>query len=135
VSFAVVDAQPFADAISTALTAQGIAHAEGRKPTVGPNLPYVVWWLDTGTITDRSLRSRDGFELVLVLQCYGFGPDAVRFAARNARTAVSALAGVSAGGRMLMVPEQSPSPPMSRDDKADPAIWWQSEEWRLRTSA
>jgi hypothetical protein len=30
-----------------------------------------VWWLDAGTVEDRSLRSRDGFSLVLVLQCYG----------------------------------------------------------------
>lgn len=130
----VVDAQPFADVIGAALDAQGIAHAEGRKPTVAAGLPYVVWWLDAGSVEDRSLRSRDGFSLVLVLQCYGFNPDAVRFAVRKGRAAVAGLAGAVAGDRVLMVPEQTPPPPMTRDDDADPPIWWQSDEWRLRTS-
>jgi len=130
----VVDAQPFADAIGAALTVQGIAHAEGRKPTVAAGLPYIVWWLDAGTVEDRSLRSRDGFSLVLVLQCYGLSVDAVRFAVRKGRSAVLSLSHATVGGRVLMVPEHSPGPPMSRDDDADPPIWWQSDEWRLRTS-
>jgi hypothetical protein len=130
----VVDAQPYADAIKAALTAQGIAHDEGRKPTVAAGLPYIVWWLDPGSVEDRSMRSRDGFSLVVVLQCYGFGPDAVRFALRKGRLAVASLASATVAGRVLMVPSQDPPPPMQRDDGADPPLWWQSDVWRLHTS-
>jgi hypothetical protein len=135
VTIPVVDAQPYADAIEAAVTAQGVAYAEGRKPDGVPaGHPYIVGWLDAGTVGNRSMRSRDGFSLVVTLQCYGSSVDSVRFAVTRARAAVASLSGAAVGGRVLLVPSHEPSPPMDRDDDADPPIWWQSDEWRFRTS-
>jgi hypothetical protein len=134
VTLPVVDVKPVADAIAAALTAQGLAHAEGKKPTVAAGRPYVVWWLDPGTVSNRSLASRDGLTVVVVLQCYGLTPDSVRFAVRKARQAVASLAGETVGDRVFRLPEHVPGPPMDRDDDADPPIWWQSDEWHLPTS-
>jgi len=128
----VVDAQPFADALKAALTATGIAHAEGRKPTVGAGLPYIVWWLDPGTVTDKTMQGRDGFELVVVFQSYGSSVDAVRFAVSRGRTAAMSLFGAAVGGRRVQMPENIPAPPMARDDDVSPPLWWQSDEWRYR---
>ena len=130
----VVDVQPFSDAVEAALNVQGIAHAEGKKPTVAAGLPYIVWWLDPGTVTDRTMASRDGLSVVLVLQSYGLSPDSVRVALRKGRVAMASLVGDTVGAWVLLPPEHTPGPPMQRDDDADPPIWWQSDEWRLRTS-
>lgn len=130
----VVDVQPYAAAVADALTTQGVDHAEGRKPAGVAALPYIVWWLDGGTVSDRSMRSRDGFSVVLTLQCYGLTPEAVRVALRKGRAAVATLPGLPVDGRVLMMPSHTPGPPMDRDDDADPPLWWQSDEWRLPTS-
>ena len=128
----VVDSQPLIDAIKAALT--GIAYAEGQRPTVAAGLPYVVGWFDNGTVTDRTMQSRDGFELVAVFQCYGYSPDAVRFALHKVRTAVLGLHRAVVGGRTLLMPEHVPPPPMARDDDVSPPLWWQSDEWRFRST-
>lgn len=131
----VVDAQPYADAIKAAVDAQGIPYAEGRKPAgLGTGVPYIVGWLDSGRVENRSLRSRDGFSLVVVLQSYGFSPDSVRFAVRKGRAAIASLAGATVGGRVVLLPSHEPAPPMGRDDDADPPLWWASDQWRFRTS-
>ena len=131
----VVDAQPYADAIKAALTAQSIAHAEGKKPAnVAADHPYIVWWLDPGTITDRTLRSRDGLLLRLVVQHYGLTTDAVRVAVRKGRAAVASLAGAAVAGRVLLVPSHSPAEQMQRDDDVNPPLWWQTDVWSLPTS-
>lgn len=131
----VVDAQPYADAIKTAMAAQGITYAEGKKPASVPlGTSYIVGWLDSGRVENRSLRSRDGFSLVVVLQSYGLSPDSVRFAVRKGRAAIASLAGVTAGSRVILPPSNEPGPPMERDDDVNPPLWWQSDEWRLRTS-
>lgn len=131
----VVDAQPFADAIKAALTIQSIAHAEGRKPAVADGLPYVVWWLDSGTVTNKSMRSRDGFELVAVFQSYGSSVDAVRIAVHKVRVAALSLFGATVAGRTVQMPEHIPPPPMARDDAVQPPLWWQADEWRFRATA
>ncbi len=128
----VVDAQPLIDAVKAAVT--GIAYAEGKKPTVAAGLPYVVAWFDGGTVENRSLRSRDGFSLVATFHCYGSSPDAVRFAVRKVRAAVLSLFGDAVGGRTVLMPEHLPPPPMDRDDDLQPPLWWQADEWRLRTT-
>lgn len=130
----VVDAQPFADAIKAAMQAQGITYAEGKKPTVAAGLPYVVGWLDQGTVDDSSLRMRDGWTLTVVLQSYGLAPDPVRVAVRKSRAAMFSLAGSTVGGRRVGLPVHVPPPPLQRDDDADPPIWWQSDEWRIPTT-
>lgn len=128
----VVDAQPLATAIKAAIT--GIAVGEGVKPSVAAGAPYVVVWFDSGRVTDKSLRSRDGFDLVAVFQCYGGDPDAVRFGIRKVREAAFNLADATVGGRTVQMPEHGGAPPMQRDDKAQPPLWWQSDEWRFRTT-
>jgi hypothetical protein len=134
VSVVVVDAQPFADAIKSAMQAQSIAYAEGRKPAVAPGLPYVVGWLDPGTVSDSSLRGRDGWSLIVVLQSYALAPDSVRVAVRKSRAAMFGLNGATVGGRLIGLATHVTPPPMQRDDKADPQIWWQSDEWHLPTT-
>lgn len=129
----VVDAQPLVDAITTAVAAQGLTIGDGEKPTVVAGRPYVVHWMSGGTITDRSLKSRDGFRLTAPFHVYGYDPDSVRWALRMLRTAVLGLHLAVVDGRTVQMPVQEEGPPMSRDDDADPPIWWQYDEWRFRT--
>lgn len=131
----VVDAQPLVAALTAAMATQGIAFAEGKKPTVTAGDPYIVGWFDSGVIEDRSMRSRDGWSTAVVLQSYGASPESVRIAVRQGRAAVLSLNGVVVGGRTVLMPSHSDPPPMQRDDDADPPIWWLSDEWRIRTSA
>jgi hypothetical protein len=130
VTVTVVDAQPLIDAIKAAVT--GVAYAEGKKPAVTAGLPYVVAWFDAGSVTNRSLRSRDGFELVGTFQCYGNSPESVRLAVRKVRAAVFGLFGATVAGRTVQMPEHLPGPPMDRDDDVDPPLWWQTDGWRFR---
>lgn len=131
----VVDAQPLVDAITTAVAAQGLAVGDSEKPTVAAGWPYVIGWFDSGAVTDRSLRSRDGFSLTAPFQVYGFDPDSVRWAIRKLRVAVLGLHLAVVAGRTVQMPEHRAGPPMNRDDKADPGpLWWQFDEWRFRTS-
>lgn len=131
----VIDAQPLVDAITTAITAQSLAVGDGEKPTVAAGRPYVVAWFDSGAVENRTLLSRDGFSLVASFQVYGFDPDAVRVAVRKLRTAVLGLHLTFVTGRKVQMPEHLAGPPMARDDAADPALWWQYDEWRFRISA
>lgn len=131
---AVVSAQPLVEAIEAAIAAQSLAVGNGEKPAVAAGLPYVVAWFDAGTVGDRSLRSRDGFALTAVFQVYGFDPDSVQGAVPKVRAAVLGLHGTEVDGRRVKMPVNLSSPPMERDDKADPQLWWQVDEWRFRTS-
>lgn len=130
----IIDAQPLIDAIEAAVSAQGVAIGNGEKPTVAAGRPYIVHWADAGTVDDRSLRSRDGFLLTVPFQVYGFDPDSVRWAVRKLRAAVLGLHLTSIGGRSVQMPSNEPAPPMGRDDDADPKLWYQYDEWRIRLS-
>ena len=130
----VVDAQPLIDAIKTAVTAAGVAIAEGRKPTVVAGKPYIVAFFDAGSVEDRSLRSRDGWSMVGSFQCAGLIPESARFAARKLRAAVLGLHGQTFAGRTLQLPSHLGPLPMQRDDDADPPLFIQIDEWRLRLS-
>lgn len=131
----VVDARPLIEAIEAAVEAQGLPIGNGRKPAASPGDAYVIGWFGSGTITDRSLRSRDGFSLPVTFQVYGFDPDSIQWAIPRLRTAVLGLHGAVAGGRKLLMPVHSPGPDMDRDDDVDPPIFWQVDEWRFPTSA
>ena len=130
----VVDPQPLVAALAAAMAAQGIAYAEGKKPTVTAGSPYIVGWFDSGTVENRSLMSRDGWSTVVTLQSYGNSPESVRVAVRKGRAAVLALYGQAVAGRTVQLPSQSPPPPMQRDDDVQPPLFWQSDEWRIRTA-
>jgi hypothetical protein len=69
-----------------------------------------------------------------VLQSYGSTPESVRIAVRQGRAAVFSLFGLTVGGRTVQMPSHTPPPPMQRDDDVQPPIWWQSDEWRIRTT-
>lgn len=129
-----VDPQPLIDAAKAAIAAQNLAVAVGIKPTVAAGLPWAVMWPDAGNVTDRSLRSRDGFELVLPVQCYGLSPASAAVAVRKVRTAVESLRGQVVDGRTVLMPSHEPPPPLSRDDDADPPIFMHYDEWRIRTT-
>jgi hypothetical protein len=135
VTVPVIDAQPLITALAAALSAQGVAFGEGKKPTVAAGSPYIVGWFDSGTIENRSLRSRDGWSTAVVLQSYGSTPESVRIAVRKGRAAVFSLFGQAVGSRTVLMPEHLSPMPMQRDDDADPPIFWQSDEWRIRTTA
>lgn len=130
----VVSAQPLLDALKDAIAARGIAYAVGQKPTVTAGHPWIVAWPDFGTITNRSLSSRDGFSMVVVLQCYGLSPESAGIASRKSRAAVLGLHRAEVGGRVLLMPEHRTGPPLTRDDDVDPPIWMQVDEWRFRTT-
>jgi hypothetical protein len=130
----VVDAQPLIDAIKAEVTAAGVAIAEGKKPTVSAGRPYIVAFYDSGAVDDRSLRSRDGWAMVGSFQCAGLSPESARFAARKLRGALLALHGATFGDRALQMPAHLGPLPMQRDDDAEPVLFIQIEEWRLRLS-
>lgn len=130
----VVDAQPLIDAIKAGVTAAGVAFAEGKKPQGVGNKPYIVAFFDSGTIGDRSLRSRDGFSVYGSFQCAGLTPESARFAVRKLRAVVLALGGTTVGDRTVQLPTHEIALPMSRDDDADPPLFVQIDEWRFRLS-
>lgn len=128
-----VDARPLVAALEAAITGQGVAYGDGEKPTATAGHAYVVGWPDSGTVDDRSLKSRDGFSLLAPLQVYGFDPDSVRWAVGKVRAAMFGLHGTTVAGRTVQMPSHFAGP-LSRDDDADPPIWMQYEEFRLRLS-
>lgn len=128
----VVNAQPLIDAIEAAVTAAGVAFDVGRKPA-NATTRYIVAWPDGGLVDNRTLRSRDGWSTVIVFQCYGLTPEAVSYAVRTLRAVALALHGqVVVGGRTLLMPEHLGGSSLSRDDDADPPLFMQADEWRIR---
>ena len=125
--------QPLVAALKSAVETAGVAFGDGKKPATATTR-YIVAFFDGGTVTDRSLRSRDGWSAVGTLHCYGQTPDAARFAYQALTAAVLGLRGASVGDRVLLMPEQLVSLPLQRDDKADPPLFDQISEWRFRTS-
>jgi hypothetical protein len=132
----VVDPAPLIAAVRDSVTAQNVAVAVGRRPgNVGPRMPWVVMWPDGGMVTDRSLLSRDGFELVAPFQCYGLEPESAIVAVRKVRTAMESLTGQVVAGRTILAPSHTAPPVLSRDDDADPPLFMYYDEWRIRTTA
>lgn len=130
----VVNAQPLIDAVKAAVAAGGSAGVPtevGRKPAGAPTR-WVVLWPDAGTVEDRSMRSRDGWSLVLPCQCYGLSPEAALYAVRKLRAAILSLHGTVVGGRTVLMPTHAASSQLDRDDAADPPLWMQYDEWRIR---
>ena len=130
----VVDARPVVAAIKAAVTAGGVAFGDGKKPTVDDGDPYVVAFFDSGTVDDRSLVSRDGWSITGTFHCSGLTPDASRIATRRLREAVLGLWGATIDGRTVRMPVQLVGRPMDRDDDADPSLFIQVDEWRIRLS-
>lgn len=132
----IVDAQPLIDAVKAAVSAGGAAGVPvdvGRKPA-NATTRWIVLWPDTGTVDDRSLKSRDGWSIVLPAQCYGLTPEAAAYAVRKYGAAILGLHGTVVAGRTVHMPVHERPPPLSRDDDADPPIFMQYDEWRIRTS-
>ena len=128
----VATAQPIIDALKGALTTAGVALGDGVKPA-GATTRYIVAWFDAGTVTDASLRARDGFDVVGTFHCYGQTPEAARFAHRALTGAVLALRGQPVGDRHVLAPEQLTSLPLQRDDDASPPLFDAVCEWRIPT--
>lgn len=129
-----VNPQPLYAALQSAI-APGVAVAIGKKPTVTAGKPWVVMWPDAGNVTDDSLRSRDGWATVVSFHCAGLTPESVLIAVRKVRDAVIGLHLQVIDGRTVQMPEHRPGPPMQRDDDADPPVFVQYDEWRIRTTA
>ena len=129
-----VSAQPIVNAIKTGMAARGVPFGDAKKPTVATGDPWVVGWTDPGQVTDRTLVSRDGFELVLVAHCCGISPESARIARGVLADVLLGLHRQVIGGRLVQMPRNEPGPPMQRDDDAQPAIYVQIVEWRLATS-
>lgn len=131
----VVDARPLVDAIEAAVIAGGVLFGDGVKPANVGTKPYVVAFFDGGTVDDRSLKSRDGWVLTGTFHCSGLTPDSARIAVRGLRSAILGLRGAVIDGRTVQMPVHLTGAPMTRDDDADPPLFIQVDEWRIRTSA
>jgi hypothetical protein len=135
VSAPIVDGQPLLDALRAAVTAQGVAYEEARKPEVVGARPYIVAFFDSGRVESRSLRGRDGWSTVGTFHCSGLSPESVRFAVNRLRAAVLGLHGQTVDDLQVhVVVGDFRPPPMDRDDDADPPLFIQVDEWRLRTT-
>lgn len=130
----VVDPRPVVDAIEIAITEGGVLFGDGKKPKDVGNKPYVVGFFDAGTVTDKTMRSRDGWSIVASFQCAGLSPDATRLAVWRVRQAVLGLRGWTIQGREVGMPVHLGGPPMDKDDDADPPLFIQIDEWRIRLS-
>lgn len=128
----VVDARPVVDAIEAALLAGGVVFGDSVKPANVGTKPYVVGFFDAGTITDQTMKSRDGWSIVGSFHCSGLSPDSARFAVIKLRAAILGLQGQTIGGRTVLKPTHEVGRPMDRDDDADPPLFIQFDEWRLR---
>lgn len=130
----VVDARPVVDAIEAAVIAGGVAFGDGVKPADVGTKPYVVAFFDSGTVDNRSLKSRDGWVITGTFHNSGLTPDAARIATVKLRAAILGLHGQTIAGRQVKMPENLVARPMDRDDDADPPLFIQVDEWRLRLS-
>lgn len=133
---AVIDAQPFVTAVAAALAAgpSPVSFADSAKPASVGTRPYVVGFFDSGTVEDRSLLSRDGWSTVGTFHCVGLSPEASRIAVRKLRAAILGMHRQVIAGRQVLMPEHLTAVPMQRDDDADPTLFIQIDEWRIRTS-
>lgn len=128
----VVDPRPVVDAIESALLAGGVVFGDSVKPADVGAKPYVVGFFDAGTVTDKTMRSRDGWAIVGSFHCSGLSPDSSRFAVLKLRAAILGLRGQTLGGRIAQMPEHLVGRPMGRDDDADPPLFIAYDEWRIR---
>lgn len=124
---------PLVAALKIAVETAGVAFGDGKKPAAATTR-YIVAWFDGGRVTDRSLRSRDGWSVTGTFHCYGQTPDAARHADAVLRAAVLGLHGATAGDRVLLMPEQVSTVPLQRDDNLSPALFDVISEWRFATS-
>lgn len=130
----VVDASPLIAELKNRVTSAGVAFGEARKPSVAAGRPYVVAFFDSGTIDNRSLSSRDGWSLYCSFQCAGLTPESTRFAVTKLRGAILSLHLAQVRGRTVLMPVHEFPAPMTRDDEADPPLFVQIDEWRIRTT-
>ncbi|WP_143018732.1 hypothetical protein [Geodermatophilus sp. DSM 45219] len=131
---AIPDAQPLINAVEAAVTSHGFLIGDGEKPEDVTDRPYIVAWWDAGRITDRTLRSRDGFRVSAIFHSVGQSPEAVRIAVKALRTAILGLNGAQVGGWKVQTPSHHPAIPLARDDDKNPPIWTQADEWHFRLS-
>jgi hypothetical protein len=133
---AAVDVAPLIAAIRAGLAAHpaDLAFDEGRQPANVSGRPYIVAFFDSGTIENRSMRSRDGWSTVGTFHCAGLSPQSARVAVRALRTVILGLTGAPFAGGTLRVPEHIAGAPMDRDDDAQPVLFIQIDEWRFRLS-
>jgi hypothetical protein len=128
-----VNINPLVAAVDAACTAAGIPFGDTNKPVdVQPNKPYVVGFFDGGRVGDRTMLSRDGVTVWMVLHTYGFTPDSVRVGRRQMLSAVFGLTGQSFGGWQLHAPVHSMTLATERDDRVNPPLYWQSDDFTLR---
>lgn len=127
----VIDSKSLLAAIDTAVTAAGVAFDVGRKPA-DATTRYVIAWPNGGVIENRSMRSRDGWSIVIPTQSYGLSPEAALFAFHAQRRAILGMHGQAFAGKQIHVLTPTDPPPLSRDDDGDKPIWTQYDEWRIR---
>lgn len=124
---------PLVAAVDAALTAVGVPFGDSDKPTDSQSgKPYVVGMFDSGRVTDRTMLSRDGASVWMVLHTYALSPDGVRIGRRLALSAVFGLAGAQVGRWTVHVPVHTATISIERDDRVNPALYWQSDDFTLR---
>lgn len=130
----VVDLQPLVNELASRVEALGVQFGDGDEPVRDGTKPWVVGWFDAGTYGARSLIGNDAWSVVGVFHCCGLSPESARVAVRRLTEAIKGLHLAVVDGRQVQMPQQLSATPLSRDDDADPPIYEQAVEWRLRTS-
>ena len=120
-------------ALSAALAASNVAFGNGKKPATATTR-YIVAWFDAGSVSDRSLRSRDGWSQVGTFHCYGQTPEAAQGIYGLLTEAILGLHRTTVDGRVLDMPEQLTALPLQRDDNLSPPLFDFVCEWRFRAS-
>lgn len=132
---ATVNINPLVAALDAACTSRGVPFGDSNKPTdVVPDSPYVVCHTDGGLLTDKSLRSRDGIRVSLVLHTYAWSPDGVRAGRRKVIDALYSVVGSALGGWIVNVPVHQEALPIEREDQPNPPLYWQTDAFTVRLS-
>lgn len=130
----VIELQPLVDEISSRVAALGVPFGDGHEPDRVDNNPWVVGWFDAGTYAARSLIGGDAWSTVGTFHCCGLTPESARVAVRRLTEVIKGLHLAVVDGRQVQMPQQLTASPLDRDDDADPPVYLQAVEWRLRTS-
>jgi len=129
---ATVSVQPLAKALAYESEQRGVPFGDGKQPVVTGTKPFVVGWFDAGTYAARSLIGADDWSCVLIAHCAGLTPEASRVAVAKLSAALYALHGQTVAGRIVQMPQNLSSQPMTVERDGDRDLFVQAVEWRLR---
>lgn len=129
------DIGPHIAAITTALTARGLAVGDGGAPSPIPTTRmYAALYCDPGQSQSESLGDRRT-NLVLGFQVTAVGPTATKclWVAQQVRAALHGRLTVE--GRATWRPDELGGPPVQRDDDVSPPLFFLPIQYQLKSTA